>query len=513
MEKHHILTIDQGTTSSRALIYDTLTHKAVALVQQEFKQYYPHSGWVEHDGEEIWQSTLAVMRKVIEKATIPVEKLAGIGITNQRETTVVWDRMTGQLVYKAIVWQDKRTADMCARLRNDGVGDIVHKKTGLYLDPYFCATKLSWILDNIPGARVRAERGELLFGTIDSFLIWRLTRGNTTNAGSEKAIHISDETNAARTSLYNIHTHTWDKELLKIFNIPAAMVPRVVASSSHFGVTAKDILGTPVPILGVAGDQQSSLFGHGCLTEGMMKSTYGTGAFLLVHTGATALLSKHKLLTTCACRRQDEAPQYAIEGSIFIAGALLKWFKEKMNFITSYDESDLMATQLASSDGVYIVPSFNGLGPPHWNARARGAVFGLTRGTSKEHLIRAGLEAIAFQTYDLIEVLTRDGIKPTSLHVDGGLATSDWLLRFMTELNRLDIIRPNSLETTALGATYLAAFQAGLYKDKSIFNELNKEGTLITPHLEKASEAAERANAIKNWKKAVQAVTLFAAED
>ncbi len=506
MSTRYILTIDQGTTSSRALVFDSSQHKIITQVQREFTQHYPQNGWVEHNGEEIWETTLAVSRTALSRAEalgVTLKQIAGIGITNQRETTLVWEKTTGKLVYPAIVWQDRRTAAYCAELKAAGCETELHHKTGLYLDPYFCASKIAWILEHVPTARVRAEAGELLFGTIDSFLNWRLTGG-----AGQKPRHVTDVTNAARTNLYNIITHSWDESLLELFKIPRTMLAEVLPSSAEFGTTAKQWFGAALPILGVAGDQQASLFGHGCTRAGMMKSTYGTGAFLLVHSGHKPLMSKHQLLTTAACHVNGAPPEYALEGSIFIAGAALKWLKENMKFFTNYAASSKLAASLPDNDKLYVVPSFNGLGAPYWNAEVRGAIFGITRATTQAHIVRATLEAMAFQTYDLITALREDGIIPTSLRVDGGLAASDWLLSFMANVLAIELSRPMLLETTALGAAYLAAIGAGIYKDReSIAQQQNAQD--FKPQAAQLT-AAKRSELLRHWQQAVKAVQTFA---
>ncbi|WP_438985711.1 glycerol kinase GlpK [Aequoribacter sp.] len=481
-----ILAIDQGTTSSRAMIFDSDT-EIVALAQREFAQHYPNDGWVEHDPEEIWQTTLEVSREVVQQRQDL--SIAALGITNQRETTVVWDRQTGAAIYPAIVWQDRRTADVCARLSASGRGEIVHDKTGLLLDPYFSATKIAWILDHVDGARERAERGELAFGTIDSFLIWRLTDGK---------VHATDATNASRTSLYNIHTGEWDSELLDIFNVPAAVLPSVKNCDDDYGTTAPGILPIELPIRGVAGDQQAAAIGQCCFSAGDIKSTYGTGCFVLLNTGTEAIRSDNKLLTTVAFQL-DGQRSYALEGSIFVAGAAVQWLRDGLKLIDSAPQSEALAQSLASNEGVYLVPAFTGLGVPYWRPDVRGAVFGLTRATTPAHFARATLESIAYMTHDLFAAMARDGIEPKSLRVDGGMVANNWLCQFLSDVLAIEVIRPRVLETTALGAAYLAGRSTGVFGDRDNFAALWHSQRQFFP----AMEELARSKLLEGWHSAV----------
>ncbi len=417
----HILAIDQGTTSTRSVVFDAAARR-VATAQTEFAQHYPEPGWVEHDPEDIWRDVLATAREAIGNAGLAAADIAAIGITNQRETTVVWDRTTGEPVHRAIVWQDRRTAAVCADLKASGAEDDVRARTGLLLDPYFSATKVGWILDHVPGARDRAARGELAFGTIDSFLLFRLTGG---------AVHATDVTNASRTSLWNIHDNRWDETLCALFDVPIAMLPDVHDNAHHFGDTAPGLFDAIIPITGIAGDQQAALFGQACFARGSAKSTYGTGCFLLLNTGDTAITSEHRMLTTPAYRLGGRTT-YALEGSIFVAGAAIKWLRDGIGVITHARETNDMATQVPDNHGVYMVPAFVGLGAPHWEPEARGAIFGLTLGATQAHLARAALEAVGYQTLDLVTAMVSDGgTRPAILRVDGGMAANDWLCRFL----------------------------------------------------------------------------------
>ncbi len=448
----HILAIDQGTTSSRAIVFDEAGNP-VARAQREFPQIYPKGGWVEHDPEDIWSTTVAVCRHVLDEIGRKGGEVAAVGITNQRETTVIWDRATGDPVYNAIVWQDRRTADVCARLKADGREAMVTERSGLVVDPYFSATKVAWILDNVAGARRRAERGELAFGTIDCFLLWRLTAGRT---------HATDASNASRTMLYNIHDNAWVDELLRMLRIPPSMIPEVRDSSGDFGATDAHQLGHALPIAGVAGDQQAATIGQGCFAPGMIKSTYGTGCFVVLNTGSEPVPSNNRLLTTIAYRLGGRTT-YAIEGSIFIAGAAVQWLRDALGIIKSAPETEALARSLADNDGVYLVPAFTGLGAPHWDPDARGAIFGLTRDAGAAHLARAALEAVCYQTRDLFEAMAEDGVRPTGLRVDGGMVGNGWMLQFLADILAIPVDRPAVTETTALGAAYLAGLHAGVY--------------------------------------------------
>ncbi len=455
MRKKYIIALDQGTTSSRAIIFDK-AGKIKATAQKEFQQIFPRPGWVEHDPLEIWSSQLEVINDSL--TGIDKNEVAAIGITNQRETTVVWDKNTGKPVYNAIVWQDRRTANITNRLKKEGMESLFQKKTGLILDPYFSGTKIYWILENIKGLRKKAEQGLLAFGTIDSWLVWKLTNGKH---------HITDVTNASRTLLFNIHSMEWDEELLKILKIPRKILPEAHPSSLIYGKTSKDITGTEITISGIAGDQQAALFGQKCFKPGMIKNTYGTGCFMLMNTGEKPVKSSQKLLTTIAWQINNRV-EYALEGSVFIGGAVVQWLRDKLGIIKSSDEIEKMASKVKDNGGVYFVPAFSGLGAPYWNPNARGIIVGLTRGTSREHLARAALEAIAYQSFDLVKAMEKDSkIKLKQLRVDGGASVNNLLMQFQAELLRVPIIRPKIIETTALGAAYLAGLAVNFWEDQS----------------------------------------------
>ncbi len=491
MGQQLILSIDQGTTSSRAILF-AKDGTSLFTAQREFTQHFPHSGWVEHDPEEIWQSILTVCEEAVKAATDDGHSIVAAGITNQRETTVVWDRKTGTAVYNAIVWQDRRTSPLCAELKEAGHEAGFAAKTGLLLDPYFSGTKIKWILDNVDGARARAENGELAFGTMDSFLLWRFSNGQK---------HITDATNASRTLIYNIHNSEWDDELLNILSIPKSLLPDVQDSSSDFGSIDKTLFGEEILIGGVAGDQQAATFGQVCLEPGTIKSTYGTGCFVILNTGSDALPSDNKLLTTVAYQLNGKTT-YAIEGSIFVAGAAVQWLRDGLGVITSAEETESMAQNQASNQGVYLVPAFTGLGAPYWNPDARGALFGLTRDTGVEQIVRATLESVAFQTYDLFKAMADDGVTPTKVRVDGGMVQNNWLCQFLADILNIPVQRPVQTETTALGAAYLAGLHAGFYKnhDDLIANwKIDRE---FTPSM----EAAERETLLSGWKNAVAGV-------
>lgn len=452
----YILALDQGTTSSRAIVFDK-HGQIVGKAQQEFEQIYPKAGWVEHRPQEIYGSQIAVMTEAIVRANISVDDILSIGITNQRETTFVWDRKTGQPVYNAIVWQCRRTADYCEQLKKQGWSEKIYAKTGLVLDAYFSATKIKWILDNVPGARERAENGDLIFGTVDTFIMWKLSNGR---------IFATDYTNASRTMLYNIHTLDWDDELLQLFGIPRSMLPKVCPSGYNYGHTEETFIGREVPICGVVGDQQSALFGHLCVNKGDIKNTYGTGCFLLMNTGDVAVESKNGLVTTLGACIDGQKPQYILEGSVFIGGAINQWLRDEMRMIRSAPETETYAKRVPDTNGVYIVPAFTGLGAPYWDAEARGTVVGITRGTSKEHFIRAALEAIDYQVYDLVNAMKKDsGAQITSLRVDGGASANDFLMQFQADILNAQVVRPKVVEVTALGAAYLAGLVSGYWKD------------------------------------------------
>lgn len=450
----YILALDQGTTSSRAILFDK-RGSAVATAQKEFPQHFPQPGWVEHDPNDIWKSQLAVAKSVLRKAKITASDVAGIGITNQRETAVVWDRKTGKAICNAIVWQDRRTAGICDELRSPAVEANIQERTGLILDAYFSATKVKWILDNVKGARKKAEAGDLAFGTVDSWLIWNLTGGKT---------HVTDPTNACRTMLYNIHEGQWDTEMLKMLDIPASMLPEVKSSSEVYAETT--LLGGSLPIAGIAGDQQAALFGQCCTKPGMVKNTYGTGCFMLMNTGTKPVTSNNKLLTTIAWKIGDRT-EYALEGSIFIAGAVVQWLRDGLGLFKTSAEVEKLAAEVPDTGGVYLVPAFAGLGAPHWDAYARGTMVGLTRGTTKSHIARAALEGIAFQVADVLTAMEADsGLKLKQLRVDGGASLNGLLMQFQSDLLRVPVIRPVIAETTALGAAYLAGLAIGYWKNK-----------------------------------------------
>ena len=441
-----ILALDQGTTSSRAIVFDQ-AGTARAVAQCEFKQIFPQPGWVEHDPIEIWDTQLAVAREALVKAGVGARDIAAIGITNQRETTVVWDRVSGVPIYNAIVWQDRRTAEFCDELTEAGHAPDITRRTGLVVDAYFSATKIKWLLDNVAGARDLAAQGRLAFGTIDTWLLWKLTGGTT---------HATDASNASRTQLYNLTTGAWDDTLLDRFAVPRTVLPRVVPSSGVVANTARDLFGMPIPIAGIAGDQQAALFGQRCIAPGSVKNTYGTGCFMLMHTGSEIVRSKNKLLTTCAAQ-PDEQPQFALEGSVFIAGAVVQWLRDGLGIIKSAAEIETLATSVADNGGVYFVPAFAGLGSPHWDSHARGSISGLTRGSTAAHIARAALESIAFQTADVLDVMQADsGIAIAELKVDGGAARNDFLMQFQADIMGVPVVRPRVTETTALGAAYLA---------------------------------------------------------
>lgn len=452
-----ILSLDQGTTSCRAIVFDH-AGRTVATAQKEFRQIFPQPGWVEHDAAEIWATQAGVAGEALAAARLPLESVVALGITNQRETTVLWDRQTGEPVANAIVWQDRRTAGACDELQRAGARALIQEKTGLVIDAYFSATKLQWLLDHVPGARERAERGELAFGTIDSWLVWKLTGGR---------LHVTDVTNASRTMLFNIHTGAWDPELLELFQIPPGLLPEVRSSSEVLGECAIDAL-KGVRIAGIAGDQQAALVGQACTRAGMAKNTYGTGCFMLLHTGAEAVASRNRLLTTAAAVRAGGAPQYALEGSVFIAGAVVQWLRDGLGIIRRSSEIEGLASEATSSAGVYFVPAFAGLGAPYWDPHARGAITGLTRGVSAAHIARAALESIAFQTADVLEAMQADAAQPLGeMRVDGGAAVNNLLMQFQADLLGIPVVRPASTETTALGAAYLAGLATGFWTDEA----------------------------------------------
>lgn len=488
--KPFILALDQGTTSSRAIIFDQ-KGQIVSVAQKEFKQYFPKQGWVEHDPDEIWSSQSAVMIEALLQKDIRPDQIAGLGITNQRETTIVWDRKTGKALYNAIVWQDRRTAAYCNELKEKGHAEPIAAKTGLIIDAYFSATKIRWILENVEGARQKAEAGELAFGTVDSWLIWKLTAGKS---------HLTDITNASRTMIFNIHTQEWDNELLDLFGIPASMLPEVKSCSEVFTETAGDVLNTKIPIAGVAGDQQAALFGQLCIEPGMAKTTYGTGCFLVMNTGTQAVRSKNQLLTTVAWKIGNEI-NYALEGSVFIGGAAVQWLRDGLELFKKASETEKLAMSLNDNDGVYFVPALSGLGAPHWDQDARGAFFGITRGTTIAHMTRAALEAIAYQVYDVLKAMEKDSGKPTQeLRVDGGATANNFLMQFQADLLGCEIKRPKIIETTAIGAAFLAGLAVGFWKNQEELQKLWEADQSFQPTM----DAQKRDQLIHFWHKAVE---------
>src|ERR1700722_1585049 len=487
---HHVLAIDQGTTSTRCIVFDEHA-RSVSTAQREFQQHYPASGWVEHNAEDIWRDTLATAHAAIEQSGVGVKGIAALGITNQRETVVVWERDSGIPIHRAIVWQDRRTADVCAALKRDGVEDLIRQRTGLLLDPYFSGTKVAWLLDNIPDARARAERGELAFGTIDSFLLWRLTGGR---------VHATDITNASRTLLFDIHRQQWDDELLRLIRVPRALLPDVRDSSEVYGETAPGLFEHPIPIAGIAGDQQAALVGQACFEPGMVKSTYGTGCFMLLNTGETPVLSQNRLLTTAAYRIKGRTT-YAMEGSIFVAGAAVKWLRDGLRVVGNATETAALAAQVPDSHGVYMVPAFVGLGAPHWEPGARGLICGLTLDATGAHLARAALESVAYQTLDLASAMARDGAAPpATIRVDGGMAANNWFCQFLADVLDTHVERPRELETTALGAAFLAGLATGVWADLEAVAATWATGAVFAP----AMSAARRAAAVAGGQTALR---------
>jgi len=508
MSSHYILALDQGTTSSRSMLFDKQGN-IISVAQKEFKQIFPQPGWVEHDANEIWSTQFGTMAEAIAKAHITMKQVAGIGITNQRETTVVWDRGTGQPIYNAIVWQDRRTAAYCDELRGINVEArhalplhlsphalplpvMIQQKTGLIIDAYFSATKLKWILDNVEGARSKAENGQLAFGTIDTWLTWKLTNGE---------VHVTDVSNASRTMLFNIHTLQWDEDLLKLFTIPRAVLPEVKPSSKIYGVTGNIIPDSRIPIGGIAGDQQAALFGQLCTQPGMVKNTYGTGCFMLMNTGEKAISSKNNLLTTIAWQL-DGKTQYALEGSVFIAGAVVQWLRDELKIIHSSAEVEKLAAQVQDTEGVYMVPAFAGLGAPHWNQYARGTIFGLTRGSSNAHIAKAALDSIAYQVYDVLKAMEADsGIHIKELRVDGGATVNNQLMQFQSDILNTKVVRPMITETTALGAAYLAGLAVGYWKNVEEIQQQWQVDKSFSPLMEEN----KRSELVKGWQRAVRA--------
>lgn len=488
----YLLAIDQGTTSTRVIIFAKDSH-LMSQHQIELQQFYPQPGWVEHDPEEIWQATLNCCRFALAKAKLLITDIAAIGISNQRETTVIWDKTTGKAIHHAIVWQDRRTADFCKQLSTTNVVKTITQKTGLVLDPYFSASKIHWLLENVPQARKRAEVGELLFGTIDTYLLWRLTNGKS---------HATDVTNAARTLLFNIETLTWDEELLKFFAIPKQILPQVFDCCHHFGNTAKELLGAEIPITGIAGDQQAALIGHACFQANQIKITYGTGSFLLLNTGPTPVYSQHNLLTTIAYRINGEIA-YGLEGSIFNAGTAVQWLRDSLKLIKDANETEMLAKKLNDNGGVYFVPSFTGLGAPYWQPNARGAILGLTRATDLNHIIRAALEAVCYQTYDLLQIMMQDAnLTIEKLRVDGGMVKNNWLMQFLSDLLGIIVQKPVIIETSALGAAYLAGLTVGLYSSLTEISTLWRLDAEFKPGM--AQELRE--HNYLGWKKAINSL-------
>ncbi|MDX2007093.1 MAG: glycerol kinase GlpK [Meiothermus sp.] len=486
----YLLALDQGTTSSRAIVFD-LEGRPVAMAQQEFTQHFPQPGWVEHDPLEIWQSQIQTAREAIQRAQIAPSEIAALGITNQRETVVLWERATGKPVHRAVVWQDRRTAGMCDELKARGYEPAFRQKTGLVLDPYFSGTKLAWLLDNVPGLRARAGQGELCFGTVDSWLIYNLTGGR---------VHATDVTNASRTLMFNLHSMAWDEHLTGVLGIPRAVLPEVRPSAGVFGHTVADLLGAEIPIAGVAGDQQAALFGQACFESGMAKNTYGTGCFMLMNTGQQFIESKSGLLTTVAWQLEGHAPEYALEGSVFVAGAVVQWLRDGLGIIRESGEVEALAASVDSSDGVYLVPAFVGLGTPHWDPYARGTMVGLTRGTTRAHIARAALEAIAFQVEGVMGAMEADsGLELSELRVDGGASRNNMLMQFQADLLDRPVLRPKVTETTALGAAYLAGIGAGALSKEAIASRWALERR-FEPQMDPATRAARQ----KGWLKAVE---------
>ncbi len=492
----HILAFDQGTTSSRAIVFDH-SGSVVSVAQKEFRQIFPQPGWVEHDAQEILSTQMGVAMEVLTKAGLGAGDVAAIGITNQRETTVVWDRTTGEPVYHAIVWQDRRTAGYCDELRSKGKDIMIREKTGLILDAYFSATKIKWVLDNVPDAMDKARKGQLAFGTVDSWLVWNLTAGQS---------HVTDVSNASRTMLFNIHSGEWDNELLELFAIPREVLPEVRSSSEIYGHTKQLLASSPVPIAGIAGDQQSALFGQMCTRPGMVKNTYGTGCFMLMHTGSNPVSSTHNLLTTVAWRINGKT-EYALEGSVFIAGAVVQWLRDGLGIIRQASDVEKLARDVPSSEGVFVVPAFAGLGAPHWNQHARGTIVGLTRGSTKSHIARAALNSIAYQTYDVLKAMEADsGISIKELRVDGGATANDLLMQFQSDILNVKVVRPKIIETTALGAAYLAGLAVGFWKGIDDIRQQWQPDKVFIPDMPEE----DRQLMLSGWNRAVRAAKAWA---
>ncbi|MBQ6362817.1 MAG: glycerol kinase GlpK [Lachnospiraceae bacterium] len=496
MAAKYVMALDQGTTSSRTILFDR-SGKIVSVAQREFPQYYPQPGWVEHDPMEIWSSTYATATEAMAQVGASAHDIAGIGITNQRETTIIWEKETGRPIYNAIVWQCRRTASMIDRIVADGWGDKIREKTGLVPDAYFSASKITWILDHVPGAREKAEAGKLAFGTVDSWLIYNLTKHQ---------VHVTDYTNAARTMLFNIHTLEWDEELLELFGVPRDLLPDVMPSSCLYGYTDESMLGGRIPIAGAAGDQQSALFGQCCFNPGDVKNTYGTGCFLLMNTGNEAIKSEHGLLTTIAASGADHV-EYALEGSVFVAGAVVQWLRDEMRMVKTASQTEEYASDVFDTAGVYLVPAFAGMGAPYWNQYARGTVVGITRGCKKEHFIRAALESIAYQSSDLIRAMEEDaGISLNDIKVDGGASANNFLMKFQANITDRAVRRPKCIETTAMGAAFLAGLAVGFWKDREELTHIWELGRVFIPEMDET----ERAMLLKGWKKAVKCALVWA---
>ncbi len=496
--QQYIMALDQGTTSSRCILFNK-QGEICSVAQKEFTQIYPKAGWVEHDPNEIWSSQISVAAEAMARLGLETENISAIGITNQRETTIVWNRKTGKPVYNAIVWQCRRTADMIEKIRGTKLWDTIREKTGLIPDAYFSASKIAWILDNVPGVREEADAGNLVFGTVDSWIIWKLTEGR---------VHVTDYTNASRTMLFDIHRLCWDDEILEYFNIPKSMLPEVMPSSAVYGHTEEGILGAGIPIAGAAGDQQAALFGQCCFEPGSVKNTYGTGCFLLMNTGHQAMASKNGLLTTIAAGDSSKV-EYALEGSVFIAGAVIQWLRDELRVIKNAAQTEEYASSVPDTNGVYMVPAFTGLGAPYWDSYARGTIVGLTRGAKKEHIIRAALEAIAYQTSDVLNAMEQDSkIKLNTLKIDGGASANNFLAQFQADIINVQVERPACVETTALGAAYLAGLATGYWRDKEEIRENWKLGASFTP-----SADVDREKLLKGWHKAVACTRMLGEED
>lgn len=492
--KKYIIALDEGTTSARCIMFDRDLN-IVSSAQHEFSQIYPKPGWVEHDAMEIFACQYATLTECIAKSGVSVDEIDSIGITNQRETTVVWDKATGKPIYNAIVWQCRRTSDICTKLENDGHSDYIIKTTGLRPDAYFSATKIKWILDNVATAREKAEKGELLFGTIDTWLVWKLTDGK---------VHITDRTNASRTMLYNLEQDKWDEQMLSLLSVPENMLPIICSSSEIYGYV--NIMGADIPISGIAGDQQAALYGQGCFEKGDSKNTYGTGCFMLMNTGDTPIYSSNGLITTVCATRKNEAIQYALEGSVFVGGAVIQWLRDELRFIAEAPDSEYFATKTKDNNGVYVVPAFAGLGAPHWDMQARGAIFGLTRGSNRNHIIRAALESIAYQTDDVLKSMQSDlDLSINTLRVDGGAAANDFLMQFQADISDLSVVRPATMEATALGAAFLAGLATGFFHNtKELKSKLDSSYIFNS-----TMSGNERAALLNGWRKAISACKNF----